>query len=165
MPLQILRGLLMNRSESRLLNRPRLTALVLVTAGVLGLLAACSSDGGNSAPSTPPPITTGGGGSGGAGSGDAGDDSSGGNAPGAGASSRAGSSNGGGSNGGSGPISDGGEGGELSGDAGAPPVSSTCPKTDLGFLNAPTPATIQKSHFDNLKRLGLGPTDTLPPLN
>ena len=147
----------MNRSDFRLMNRSRLVALVLLTGGALGLVAACSSDGGNSVPSGPPPITTGGGGA----VGEAGENTGG--APtNAGATNHAGATNGGGSKGGSAPDSEGGEGGEVGGDAGAGPVSPTCPTTDQEFLNAPSPSSVQKSNFDNVKRLGAHAT--LPPL-
>jgi len=159
MPIWILRGLLMNSTTYRVLNRPRATALVLIASGVLGVLAACSSDGGNAAPSGPPVINTGGGGSSSGGShNDAGESSAGG--------SRAGSGNkAGGSNGGSGGgtvVADGGEGGAGAegGEAGAGPVLPTCPSTDLGFLNQPSKS--QKAAFDNTKRLG--PHATLPTL-
>jgi len=145
----------MNSTTYRFQNRPRLTiALVLAAGGVLGLLAACSSDG-NPTPSHPV-ITTGGGGSGGAGESDAGETSVGG--------SRAGSGNNtaGGANGGSGGrpvVVEGGAGGEA-GEAGAGPLAPTCPTTDLGFFNQPSSS--QKSPFDNTKRLGAH--TPLPPL-
>jgi hypothetical protein len=60
----------MNSSTDRFVIRPRLTALVLVAGGVLGLLAACSSDGGNPTPSNPIINTAGGGSGGKAGAGD-----------------------------------------------------------------------------------------------
>lgn len=142
----------MNRSDSRFLNRSRLTTLVLVTGGLLGLLAGCTSDEGNPVPSGPPPITTGGGG----GTGEAGE-SPGGAANNGGSSNRAGSANGG-ADGGSSPAAEGGEGGE----AGTGPVLPACPATtDEGFLNAPSPATTIKSHFDNTR---LGVHDSLPEL-
>jgi hypothetical protein len=150
----------MNSTTDRLLNRPRLTALALVAASVLGLLAACSSDGGNARPSGPPVIGTGGGGSGGkAGSGEENEagESSGGKAHGQGGRPQAGGSSGGSSNTGDGGVGAGaGEGGE----AGAATVDPSCPVGDLGFLNQASSS--QKSVFDNLKRLGDHPT--LPPL-
>jgi hypothetical protein len=145
----------MNSSTDRLLNRSRLTALALIAGGVLGLLAACSSDGGNPRPRNPI-INTGGGGKGGAGDNDAGE-SSGGSAEG-GRAAQAGGSQGGRSNGGD--AGEGGGAGDDGGEAGAPPVDPSCPTTDLGFLNQPSKS--QKSTFDNSKRLGSHPT--LPPL-
>jgi len=141
----------MNRSAYRISNRPRLTALVLVTGAVLGLVAACSSDD-NVAPSGPPVVTTGGGGA----TGDAGDNA-GGDAPTAG---RSGGNNGG-AGGGAPPVSEGGEGG-VDGEAGSGPIPENCPTTDLEFLNAPSPAGVQKSSFNNTARLG--PHDALPAL-
>jgi len=146
----------MNSSTDRFLNRTRLTALVLVTGGVLGLLAACSSDGGNPTPSNPIINTGGGGSSGKAGGGqsDAGEDS--------GGSAQGGRAQGGGSQGGNSNSGDAGEGGGAGegGEGGAPPVDPSCPTTDLGFLNQES--TSQKSVFDNTKRLGAHAT--LPPL-
>jgi len=144
----------MNSSTVRLSNRSRLTALALIAGGVLGLLAACSSDGGNPKPRNPIINTGGGGGRLGAGDNDAGE-SSGGSAE--GGRAQAGGSQGGSSNGG-----DAGEGGGAGegGEAGALPVDPSCPTTDLGFLNQPSKS--QKSAFDNSKRLG--PHPTLPPL-
>lgn len=162
-PLRILRGLLMNRSDNRFLNRSHLTALVLITGCVLGMLAACSSDGGNSVPSGPPPISTAGGGA----TGEAGEDSGGSSTTG-GSTSHAGSSNGG-TGGRSTPIGEGGEAGAdvvgQGGEAGEGPgpVVRVCPTTELGFLNAPSPATVLKSTFDNA-RLGSHPQG-LPALN
>jgi hypothetical protein len=145
----------MNSSTDRLLNRPRWTALVLVAGGVLGLLAACSSDE-NPAPGKPPVVNTGGGGGkAGAGDSDAGESS--------GGSAQGGRAQGGGSQGGNaGEAGEGGSAGEGggAGEAGAAPVDPSCPTTDLGFLNQPSNS--QKSVFDNTKRLGAHPT--LPPL-
>jgi hypothetical protein len=145
----------MNSSSIRTLNRRRLTALVLVTAGMLGALAACSSDGGNPTPGKPPVVNTGGsGGRAGGGVSDAGEDS--------GGSAQGGRAQGGGSQGGNSNVGDAGEGGGAGegGEAGALPVDPSCPTTDLGFLNQPSKS--QKSVFDNKKRLGDHPT--LPPL-
>jgi hypothetical protein len=144
----------MNSTTLRIVNRSRVTALVLVAGGVLGLLAACSSDGGNPSPSGPPVINTGGGGSGGkapAGN-EAGEDSGGTAQGGRPPGPQGGSSN-------SGDAGEGGGAGE-GGEAGAPPVDPSCPTTDLGFLNQAT--TSQKSLFDNNKRLGAH--TTLPAL-
>jgi hypothetical protein len=146
----------MNSSTDRSLNRTRLTALSLVAGGVLGLLAACSTDGGNPTPSNPI-INTGGGGGGGKAGGsvsDAGEDS--------GGTPQGGRAQGGSSQGGNSNSSDAGEGGSAGegGEAGAPPVDPSCPTTDLGFLNQPSNS--QKSVFDNVKRLGAHAT--LPPL-
>ena len=135
----------MNRSDFRFLNRSNLTALVLVTGSALGLLAACSSDE-NTVPTKPPPISTGGGGGTGEG-GEAGESTSGGSTNG-GSTSQGGSSNGG--KGGSAPIEEGGAGDE-GGEAGGGPVIPDCPTSDLGFLNAPSPATTQKSKFDGAR--------------
>jgi hypothetical protein len=135
-------------------NRSRVTiALLLASAGVLGLLAACSSDA-NPSPSKPPVVSTGGGGHGGeTGDNDAGETSSGGTVTQGGSGNRAGSGNGG---------SDGrGEGGAgEAGEAGAGPGPANCPTTDLDFLNQASKA--QKTPFDNSKRLGAAAS--LPPL-
>ena len=147
----------MNHFKYRFLSQPRLSALVLIT-GVLGVLAACSSDGGNDIPSGPPVISTGGGGQG---NGEAGESpSTGGSTP-----AHGGSSN----QGGGAPTSEAGAGGEAGeagatgnptgtagsggvGVGGAGGASATCPTSDLGFYNQPT--TSQSSVFDNVKRLG-----------
>jgi fibronectin-binding autotransporter adhesin len=136
-------------------NRSRVTvALLLASAGALGLLAACSSDG-NPSPSKPPVVSTGGGGHGGeTGDNDAGETSSGGTVTHGGSGNRAGSGNGG-----SVGRDDGGAGGEA-GEAGAGPGPANCPTTDLDFLNQATKA--QKAPFDNTKRLGAAAS--LPPL-
>jgi hypothetical protein len=133
------------------LNRSRLTTTLLVSAfGVLGLLAACSTDGGNPSPTNPPVISTGGGGKGGGTvDEDAGESSVGGTIANGGSGHTGG-------NGGSDDIGGAGEGGE----AGTGPVSPSCPSTDLEFLNQPT--TSQKAPFDNDKRLGA--QAALPPL-
>jgi|KBSMisStandDraft_5_1062788.scaffolds.fasta_scaffold368650_2 hypothetical protein len=148
----------MKSSNDRLLNRPRLTALVLVAGGVLGLLAACSSDG-NPTPGKPPVVNTGGGGSGGNTSSGGGENEAG---ESSGGSAQGGRAHGGGSQGGRANVGDAGEGGGAGegGEAGAAPVDPSCPTTDLGFLNQPSNS--QKSVFDNTKRLGAHAT--LPPL-
>ena len=146
----------MNHSDNRLLTRSRLAMLGLVTGGVLGLLAACSSDGGNAQPSGPPVISTGGGGSGNGGSGGVKGEAGGGTAGGAahaGSTGKAGSGSGGSAPTEGGATGDGGDGGEA-GSTAQPYVAcpSDGPTTDLGFLNRAS--TAQKSAFDNVKRLG-----------
>ncbi|MEO7035885.1 MAG: hypothetical protein ABI548_18260 [Polyangiaceae bacterium] len=147
------------------LSQSRLVGLVLVAGGVLGPLAACSSDGGNAAP-TNPVINTGGGGAKNGGS--AGDSNSD-----AGTPDQGGSTN---SNGGSTPTGDAGEagqggaaggnaagegpGGGSGGMAGSGGTPAACPSTDVGFFNQTS--TSQRSAFDNVKRLGTHAT--LPSL-
>jgi hypothetical protein len=143
----------MNSFKYRFLSQPRLSVLVLITGGVLGMLAACSSDGGNDAPT--PVVSTGGGGQG---NGEA--PSTGGSTPAHGGSS---------SHGGSAPTTEAGAGGEAgeagstgnptgtagtggAGVGGSGGAAATCPTSDLGFYNQPT--TSQSSVFDNVKRLG-----------
>jgi hypothetical protein len=147
----------MKTTTHRFTNRARLTAsLSLIAGGVLGLLAACSSDGGNPKPSTPPVVNTGGGGHGGTTIGDAGESSVGGsNTVGGSSGNRAGSGNGG-----SGQVEEGAGAGGEAGEAGAGPISPTCADSDEGFLNQPTKS--QKAPFDNSKRLGAAAA--LPPL-
>ena len=136
----------MNHSKFSSLNRSRVFALGLAVSGIVGLLAACSSDD-NASPNTPPPVTTGGGGSGaraGAGDGDAGEVSNGGTAV------NGGAPNGGSTNGGdAGETSEGGAAGE----AGAGPGVPECTLVgDSAFLNQP--ATGFHDTFNNTARLG-----------
>jgi hypothetical protein len=148
----------MNILEFKLLSKPRMAALVLVTGSAFGLLAACSNDS-NSVPT--PVVNTGGGGSGGGSvAGGAGDNSAGDNSAGE-SNASGGSAQGGGANGGAagaaGEAGAGGEGGEA-GSTGATPA--TCPTSDLGFYNQPS--TSQTAKFDNVQRLGT--YTTLPTL-
>jgi hypothetical protein len=143
----------MYRSKYRISSQSGLTALVLIAAGTLGLLDACSSDGGNPAPSTPVIIT--GGSAGSAGKGSAGESSGGTSAQGGSSQSTAGV---GAIVGDAGEAGEGGAAGAESGGRGG--ASASCPSSDVGFYNQPSKS--QSSPFDNVKRLGTH--DALPPL-
>jgi len=147
----------MNSTISRFSNRSRLsTALLTGAFAVAGALAGCSSDD-NPGPSKPPVISTGGGGNGGsAGENDAGESSVGGGTTNGGSGNKAGAANGGS---GGGDVEEGGAGGQ-GGEGGEPPISATCPSSDIEFLNQPSNS--QKTPFDNDKRLGAAAA--LPPL-
>jgi hypothetical protein len=144
-------------------DRLALIALSLTAGGLLGLIAACSSDS-NPTPGGPVIVSTAGsGGKGGA---------SGSSAGASGGSSRGGSSSGGdsSSDGGSNEAGEAGEGGAAGaksggsggsgGSAGSGPLPATCPKSDVGFYNQPSASL--KSPFDDVKRLGTHAT--LPAL-
>lgn len=148
----------MNSTISRFSNRSRLsTALLLGAGSLLGVLAGCSSDD-NPGPSKPPVISTGGGGNGGnAGENDAGESSVGGSTTNGGSGNKAGGSNGGS---GGGVVEEEGGASGQGGEAGEGPITSTCPTTDIEFLNQPSSS--QKTPFDNDKRLGAAAA--LPPL-
>lgn len=139
----------MNHSK---FSSSRVLALGLAVSGIVGLLAACSSDD-NPSPNTPV-VTTGGGGSGakaGTGDNEAGETSNG------GTTVNAGSSNGGSTNGGeAGETSEGGAAGEPSVGPGVPECTL---KGDAAFLNQP--ASGFHDTFDNAR---LGTHAQLPPL-